>query len=167
MWKIKYVIRKGNAWQKLLFWLQSFYAYRYLYIPFKKILLHGSCCSTGASDFWKSKAYALLEVHHSPSAGVREHLYSVCSVCSHSCRAKKKNAHRRGLPTNRTPTNGFIRTFHKMRSFIHKMRQSDRKWKVDGRKSIVFNLNLINPCDSVPITKLCELHTLPCSSLWY
>jgi len=48
------------------------------------------------------------EVHHSPSAGMREHLYSVCALSVPiAAGQKKKNrkTERRTLATNRTPTN--------------------------------------------------------------
>lgn len=44
------------------------------------------------------------EVHHSPSAGMREHLYSVCAL-SVAIAAGQKKAERRRSATNRTPTN--------------------------------------------------------------
>jgi len=43
------------------------------------------------------------EVHHSPSAGMREHLYSVCAL-SVAIAAGQKKAER-NLATNSIPTN--------------------------------------------------------------
>lgn len=52
----------------------------------------------------KAKHMLSSEVHHNPSAGMREHLYSVC-VLSVAIAAGQKKAERRSLATNRTPTN--------------------------------------------------------------
>lgn len=83
------------------------------------------------------------EVHHSPSAGMREHLYSVRAL-SVAIAAGQKKAER-NLATNSIPTNaqqaiGFIRTLHKFRK-----RGRDTKSKVDGRESNFFNIKCNKP----------------------